>query len=525
MRVEAGGYINRAVEKFGEKTAITTPEGSQSFTELNRNGNRIGSGLLKSGLAHGDRVAVLSYNRVEVAELWIGLEKHSLVRVVMHSHFEMPVHVTTLNQVEASGLIFDTKFTALVDAHRNSLNSVRLFVAIGPNPPPWAVAYEAVRDIGSPDNPCLDVDDEAPNFLQLTTGTTGVPKPWVATFRSWRAVIQANTEHFDTFGEGVPAITHHDVNLHFHPLQWATGFQTLFPYFLRGARTILMDDEVFDPVAIVKTIANERVTGLFTPGPMLSPLLDEIEKRDDIKGLIRRLMVFIATPEQLNRTTKLLGPVWAHGFGSTEQGAPSTRLTHTETAEKPERIGSVGRVISPYHEIRIADAHGRTLGPGEIGEIVVRSPMSTSSYWKMPEQTAGAFFPGDWFRPRDVGYLDEDGFLFYLDRAKDCITLPQGIVYPHAVESALQAHDSVANCGVVGVPRGGSLEIVGAVLLKADVNGSDQLAVEILARATPQLKPHEVPARLVFVKELPTVLGGAKVQRDVLQRQLLRAVP
>jgi acyl-coenzyme A synthetase/AMP-(fatty) acid ligase len=525
MRVEAGGYINRAVEKFGEKTAITTTQGSYTFTDLNHNGNRIGSGLLRRGAAHGDRVAVLSYNRVEVAELWIGLEKQNLVRVVMHSHFDMAVHVATLNQVEAFALIFDTRFAASVDAHRSALRTVKLFVAIGPNPPSWAVAYNEVRDAGVPNNPCLDVDDEAPNFLQLTTGTTGVPKPWIATYRSWRAVIQANTEHFDTFGEGIPAITHHDVNLHFHPLQWASGFQTLFPYFLRGARTVLVDDEVFDPVAIVNAIARERVTGLFTPGPMLTPILDEIEKRGDIKGIMRRLMVFIATPEQLNRTTKLLGPVWAHGFGSTEQGAPSTRLTQTEAAEKPSRIGSVGRVISPYHEIRIADENGRTVGPGEVGEIVVRSPMSTSSYWKMAEQTSSAFFPGDWFRPKDVGYLDADGFLFYLDRAKDCISVPQGIVYPHAVESALQAHDCVANCGVVGLSIGKGLEIVGAVLLKPGVSGSEQLCSEILKSVRPHLKSHEVPARLVFVKELPTVLGGAKVQRDVLQRQLLQVSP
>ncbi|MET4488998.1 class I adenylate-forming enzyme family protein [Bradyrhizobium sp. LA7.1] len=523
MRIEAGGYINRAVEKFGHRTAISGPQGSLSFTDLNGNGNQIGSGLVRSGLARGDRVAVLSYNRVEVAELWIGLEKHNLVRVVMHSHFDMAVHVATLNQVEASALIFDTRFTAMVDAHRGNLTTVKLLVAIGPNRPPWAESYEAVRDSGNPHNPCLDVDEEQPSFLQLTTGTTGNPKPWIATFRSWRSVIQANAEHFDTFGEGIPAITHHDVNLHFHPLQWATGFQTLFPYFLRGARTVLLDDEVFDPVAIVRTIAEEKVTGLFTPGPMLTPILDEVEKHGDIKGLIRRLMVFIATPEQLNRTTKLLGPVWAHGFGSTEQGAPSTRLTHTEAAEKPGRIGSVGRVISPYHEIRIADERGGKVAHGEVGEIIVRSPMSSSSYWKMPEQTANAFFPGDWFRPRDVGYIDADGFLFYLDRAKDCITTAQGIVYPHTVESALQTHSAVANCGVVGITNGNGQEIVGAILLKSETIGSDGLAAEILALAKSHLKSHEVPARLVFIKDLPTVLGGAKVQRDVLQRQLLEA--
>ncbi|MBV9908221.1 MAG: acyl--CoA ligase [Hyphomicrobiales bacterium] len=520
MRVEAGGYVNRAVEKFGPKIAITTPQGSQTYDELNRDGNRIGSGLLRKGVERRSRVGVLSYNRIEVAQLWIGLEKHNLVRVVLHSHFDMAVHAATLNQVEAAALVFDTRFTSIVDAHRKDMATVKLFVALGANPPAWAVSYDSVLVAGEAGNPLVEVDDEEPNFLQLTTGTTGRPKPWIMTFRSWRSVIQGNTEHFDTFAEGIAAIGAEDVSLHFHPLQWATGFQTLFPYFLRGARTVLLDDETFDPVAIVDAIATEGVTGLFTPGPMLTPILDEIENGKSFNRTIRRLMVFIATPEQLDRATRLIGPVWAHGFGSTEQGAPSTRLIFAEAAERRERLGSVGRVISPFHEIRIADEHGATVPPGEIGEIVVRSPMSTSSYWNMPEQTSKAFFPGQWFRPKDIGYIDRDGFLFYLDRATDRIATTRGIVYPHVVEAAVQAHSSVANCGVVGLGATDLQEVVAAVLLKSGTEASDTLSGEILTIAKGQLKPHELPARVVFVQQLPTVLGGAKVQREVLQAQL-----
>ena len=407
------------------------------------------------------------------------------MRVVLHSYFDMAIHVATLNQVEATALVFDTRFTGIVDAHRKDMATVKLFVALGPNPPAWAVSYDAVLPGGEAGNPLVEVDDEAPNFLQLTTGTTGRPKPWVMTFRSWRAVIQGNTEHFDTFGGGSRRSAE-DVSLHFHPLQWATGFQTLFPYFLRGARTVLLDDESFDPVAIVDAIAAEGVTGLFTPGPMLTPILDEIEKRETFDPKIRRLMVFIATPEQLNRATRLIGPIWAHGFGSTEQGAPSTRLIFGEAAERRERLGSVGRVISPFHEIRIADEHGETVPPGEIGEIVVRSPMSTSSYWNMPEQTSKAFFPGQWFRPRDIGYIDRDGFLFYLDRATDRIATSSGVVYPH-VEAASVLTVRWRIPQVVGLGAADVQEVVAAVLLKSGTEASNALSGEILTIATGQL--------------------------------------
>ena len=107
-------------------------------------------------------------------------------------------------------------------------------MAIGPNPPDWAVAYGDVIDEGSAEEPLLDVDEDQPCFLQLTSGTTGQPKAWVKTYRSWQAVINHNLHHLDTHGVGVPPVGPEDVNVHFHPLQWASGFQTLYPYFVRA---------------------------------------------------------------------------------------------------------------------------------------------------------------------------------------------------------------------------------------------------------------------------------------------------
>jgi acyl-coenzyme A synthetase/AMP-(fatty) acid ligase len=165
------------------------------------------------------------------------------------------------------------------------------------------------------------------------------------------------------------------------------------------------------------------------------------------------------------------------------------------------------------------DADGRRVTTGEVGEIVVRSAMSIGSYWGLEERTRQASFPGDWFRPGDIGYLDEDGFLYYADRAVDRITTSAGVVYPHLVEAAILRHDLVANCGVVGVGSDEGQEIVAAVVLKSGATGSDAVRDEIVARAV-ELKQHERPSRIVFVDELPTVLGGAKVQRQALKGQM-----
>jgi acyl-coenzyme A synthetase/AMP-(fatty) acid ligase len=518
--MEAGALGRLAAEWHGPRVALTSGATTQTFTELNETANRVGSGFLALGAARGDRVGVLSYNRPEVVQAWLGFEKHNLVRVVLHSHFDMATHVGTLGQVGASALVFDARFADAVDAHRAQLETVRHFVALGPGAPDWAVPFDDVLAAGSPEEPFLEVDEDAPCFLQLTTGTTGNPKPWIKTYRSWQAVIDHNMNHLDTFGPGAPPVGPDDVNLHFHAVQWATGFQTLYPYLVRGARTVLVDDESFDAAALVDALVSEGATGTFMPGPFLTPVLDEVERRGGVEHSLRRMVVFFGSPDLLGRTTRVLGPVWAHGFGSTEQGAVTTRLLPHEVEERPERMDSVGRPGSPFFEMAIVDTDGTRLPPGRIGEIAVRSAMSDGSYWGLEEKTAEAFFPGGWFRPFDVGHIDEDGFLYYADRAADAIQTASGVVYPHLVESAVLRHSSVANCGVVGIGEAGSQTVVAAVLLKPGAAGGDGLDAEILVACEEGLADHERPARVVVVEELPTVLGGAKIQRAALRDQL-----
>lgn len=520
MMMTAGGPMMRAATKFADRLALTTPQGSQTFAQMTEAANRVGSGFLALGVKQGDRIAVLSHNRLEVVHLWMGFERFNLLRLTLHSHFDMAVHVETARKVKPVALVFDTAFTAAVERHRGELESVRHYIAVGPQPPSWATPLAQVMEQGRPEDPSLDVDEDAPCFLQPTTGTTGFPKVWTVSHRGWSTLNSHNLHHLDTFGPGIPQVGPEDVNLHLHALMWASGAQTMYPYLLRGARNVILDDSVFDPVKIIETIEREGVTGVFLPGPMLTPLLDVIEARGGLKHHLRRAVIFFAHPELLERFTRVVGPMWCHGFGSTEQGAPSTRLLQSEVVEKPERIHSVGRPASPFIEVAVVDETGHRLPPGKPGEIVVRSPMSLSQYWEDPERTRNAYLPGGWLRPLDIGYLDSEGFLYYLDRAKDRIRTARGEVYPHVVEAALLRHPAVANCGVVGLGKSSAEEVVAGVLLKPGHASSNVLREEILRMAAPGLQEHERPTRLTFVTELPTVLGGAKVQREVLRQRL-----
>jgi acyl-CoA synthetase (AMP-forming)/AMP-acid ligase II len=520
MKVEAGLLSRLPAERFGADIALSYNGTTVSFAELNEAACRIGSGLLDLGLRRGDRVGVLSYNRPELVQAWLGLEKHGLVRAVLHSHLDAEVHAHSMNQIGASALIFDTRFAQAIEAHRRELAATRVFVAIGPDAPDWATPFESLLRDGSAAEPYLDVDEDAACLLQLTSGTTGIPKPWVKTHRSWRAVIEHNVRHLDTFGPDLPPVGRRDVNLHFHPLQWASGFQTLYPYLLRGARSVLLDDQAFDPDALLDAIAREGATGMVMPGPLLDPVLDAVEARGGLEHRLRRMVIYFATADLLRRTTELLGPIWAHGYGSSEQGAPMTRLLPVDLEGHPERIASVGRASSPFVDVAVLDpGTGRRLGPGEPGEIAARSAMSIGSYWGLEEATRAATFGRDWFRPHDLGYLDDDGFLYYADRAGDEITVEGVVVYPHYVEAEILRHPAVRNCGVVGLGSDGSPEVAAAVQLKDPEDACEALGAEI--RASCSAGGVRPPDLLVFVDELPTVLGGAKVRRRALREQLL----
>jgi acyl-CoA synthetase (AMP-forming)/AMP-acid ligase II len=528
MRKEAGALVRVAADWYGDATAFVYRDRSMSFREINRRANLLGSGLLARGLSHGDRVGVLAFNTPELVECWFGMEKHNLVRAVLHTHFPIEVHAGSLREIGARALVFDADLAEQVASIREQISGVALFVCIGPSDrcPVWATPYEAIIAAGADAEPRIQLEEDTPVHIQYTSGTTGVPKPWVMTNRSWQFVIETNYSHFNTAIE--QSLSRDDVNMHFHPLQWASGFQTLYPYFIHGCKSVLVDDREFIPDEVLRTIEAHRVSGTFIPGPHLIQLLDSPTLSAYDYSSLRRVVLFFVNTDLIDRARRAFGECMINGFGSTEQGAVTARLTPREyrqfLASDPRRCEAMGRPASPFVEIRIVDNEGGEVAPGELGEIVVRSPMSTSSYWDRPDLTRDAFLPDDWFRPGDIGWMDSEGYLYYGDRAKDRIQSAAGdIVYPHAVETVLLQHAAVANAGVVGLPDGDGEKVVACVLVKSLDARTDQVIEELVVACRDRLRPAEVPERIVFVDELPTVLGGAKVQRSELRARLIAA--
>jgi len=509
MLMHPGTLFADAARRHGDRDAVGD---GTTYHALDALVSRAAGGLSSLGLGVGDRVGMLFHNVPELVTLWLAVERAGLVRVALHSHFGIDVHADMLRRTGAKALVFDTRFAHAVEQAVYARTEIGAFIGVGDDCPEWAIPYSKLLARGEEEFVAPEVDETAPACVQPTTGTTGPPKPWVVSHRAWVTLVVHNLIHLSAMAP----IGADEVNLHVHALQWASGAQTLLPYMLHGAQTVVLDDAVFDPTTIADAIQDSGATGVLLPGPMLAPVLDAIERRAHFAHRLRRLVTLFATPELLERTTRVLGPVWCHGYGSTEQGAPVTRLLAPEATM---RAASVGRTASPLVELAVLDEGGRRLTAGHVGQIAVRSPMSCGHYWDEPERTKRALSDEQWFRSGDLGLLDEDGYLTYVDRARDAISATSGDVYPHEVEAAVLRHAAVANCGAVGIGETGAQEVVAAVMLKP---GESADAEEIAALAAEAL-PQRAHPRVVIVHELPVVLGGAKVQRDALREQLIEA--
>ncbi|MBI2315548.1 MAG: acyl--CoA ligase [Betaproteobacteria bacterium] len=530
MQVEAGYLVRVAAERYPERTALVEVERgiSLSFSSLNQRANRLGSGLLALGLRRGDRVGVVGYNCMELLESWFGLEKHGLVRAVLHSHFPMSMHARCLQPIGARGLIFTADFAEVVESHLDQIPDVECLVCVGPRKktPRFAHHYEDVIAAGTDAEPRLQVDENDACTVQFTSGTTGLPKPWVKTYRCWLTLIQQHLYINDRISR--EPVNRDDVNLHLGAIQHGTGVNTLYPYIFHGCKSVLVGDRTFDPEKVLSVMNLHQVTGVLIPAPKLREIMARLAAPGTKCPGLKRLIVPTGGPDSVDAVRRLWGDCISRGYGSTETGTVTHLLMDDYldglAAGKHRRCtSSIGRPMTPLVEVRIVGTDLEPVPTNEVGEIVVRSAMSDGYYWKRPDLMKAAFLPGNWFRTGDLGYRDSDGYFYYIDRKSDCIATAQGLVYPHIVENAIAKHPAVERVAAIGVPGSQAESVKACVRLKEGHGPEATVRDELLLLCRRELLANEVPSSIDFVVDLPLVAGGLKVRRsEVRRRQLER---
>jgi len=481
---QIGSLIRRAALHHGDRPCLVEDARTLSFRDFDRATDRLGNGLIASGLAPGDRIGVLLPNGIDCLVAYYALAKAGLVRVGLNTRETAQDHRYKLADSQSRAVIHDGSFGNL--GVERTLSSADL----------------AALTAAAATTPCAeDRPLDAPYRLGYTGGTTGQPKAVTLTERGELSELSAFLTDL------LPGLSPEDRFLHAAPIAHASGAFFL-PALVRGATSLVMAK--FEPAAFVALATGERATMTFLVPTMLAMILDTPGL--DAAPLALTRIAYGASPiapAVLARAEARFGRILAQTYGQAESPMVITCLA----PEHHDRAGSCGRPFACADVAVMAD-DGTLLPAGEIGEIVCRGPQTMSHYWNRPEATAHAF-RGGWLHTGDIGRMDADGFFYLLDRKNDMLISGGYNVYPREIEDVLLGLDGVLEAAVIGLPDETWGDRVHAV-----VAGHGLDADALLAAARARLAGYKAPKSIDIWDTLPKSAANKVLRREVKARVL-----
>ncbi|HMG42059.1 MAG TPA: long-chain-fatty-acid--CoA ligase [Acidimicrobiales bacterium] len=487
---------------------IEDDDGVWTYAEVNARSDRVAEALASLGLVPGDRLAVLSENRVEYLPLYFGAFKAGVVPVPLNYRLHPREWVHIVNDAGARAVIAESRYTAALDSVRPGLDGVGRFVALGESGRGW-LAFDQV--VGSATGETTDhrVDETADLYQMYTSGTTGRPKGAVLTHRAVDSNIR-QTQIVLGLRPGSRALI-------VMPLYHAGAAVQCFSVVASGGTILLRPG--FDAADCVQTMDERGVaTATFVPA-MIQAMLVGVPEVGDRAFLSLERIAYGASPiaeETLRQAIQVFGCDFVQATGMTECSSVVTLLGPDDhrlaLAGRPELLLSCGRPAVGTR-VRVVDDLDRDTGPGEKGEILVSGPQTMRGYWNMPDATADALRDG-WMHTGDAGHLDEDGYLYVSDRVKDMIVSGGENVYPREVEDVLFRMPEIADAAVIGVPDERWGETVKAVVVVRP--GLSVTESAVIAWCRDRLAGFKCPRSVDLVDELPRNPSG-KVLKRVLR--------
>lgn len=506
----------KQAELHPDRVAFIDPDRDRQFTyeEINDRASRMAEFLEQHwGLRRGDRIATLMHNRVESVELLFACAKLGAILVPLNWRLAQAELDYVIRDAEPRGIVHDAAHSGMARAlavsspgddgrlRLLSLDAQSDHDGIGDR---RRGGYEDALAQASGSLRTHEPRDERDLwYLIYTSGTTGRPKgvhqtPGMTLVNYLNIGIATELSGSDTFLSVLPLFHTGGWNLH------------LLPMFLVAGTTILPTG--FDPEQSIR-ILTEQAT-VFFGVPAIYQALTEQERFDnsDFSRIRSWAAGGAAMPVPLLRRLDARGIQVRQGMGMTETG-PTAFLLDEENAIR--KAGSIGKPQG-FVDVRIVDSDGDDVPQGERGELTFRGPGITPGYWNKPEETEAAFYPGGWLRSGDIGLMDEEGFYYIVDRAKDMYISGGENVYPAEVEEVILEIPQVRSCAVIGVPddRWGE---VGKALIELRA-GAVLTADEVREFARERLARYKVPVHIRFVDDLPRNATG-KVLKHELRRE------
>lgn len=497
-----GNWIHRRRIKSAQQVAVIHADTSLSYAQLAERIDKLTNALILQGITRGSRVAFLGANHAAYLE--------TMFAVTQLGALFVPLNIR-LAPRELNFALRDSGSEVLIYVE-NFAQEAQLAIADSPVVTAWEVAvvpgtessYERALQAGAAEHVDVVVELVDPAIILYTSGTTGTPKGAVLThenmtWNSYNVIVD-----YDVTSKSVALL----IAPLFHVAALGMG---ALPILLKGGTLVLQ--ERFEPAAVLAAVQRYRITQL-SGVPTTFQLLAEHEnwERTDLSSLEMLTCGGSAVPLRVLEAYEARGLGFSGGYGLTETSPGASLL---QAAHSRQKAGSAG-LPHFFTDIRIADVQGDPLPAGTVGEILISGPNVIHEYWNRPDATAGAFYGQGWFRSGDIGYLDEQGFLYISDRLKDMIISGGENIYPAEVEQAIMELADVESVAVIGVRDDKWGEVPRAVIvLKA---GSQLDEKDIVAHLEGHLARYKIPRTSVFLTELPRTASG-KIRKAELRKQ------
>ena len=496
--------LHRNVQQTPNLTATVYRDRVRTYVEHYERVAKLAGAIQGLGVAAGDRVGILSLNSDRYLELLSAIPWAGGVLNPVNIRWSAPEITYSLDESGTTVLFVDDQFAPMVPALQEAQPSLATIVFTGDGErPDGMLDFEELLAAAAP-VPDADRGGDDLAGLFYTGGTTGFPK---GVMLSHRNMVTSAMGSQATYPFVIPGGT----LLHAAPMFHLADLAAWAAQSMVGGTHVVVP--MFEPTSVLAAIQEHGVTNALLVPTMIQVLADHPAVPDhDLSSM--RVILYGASPitaAVLDRAAKAFPQAdFIQAYGMTELAPVATLLT-PEGHQDPEKARSAGRATA-HSEVRIVDEAGQEVPRGEVGEVVVRGGHVMLGYWNKPEETADALRDG-WMHTGDGGRMDDEGYVYIVDRIKDMIISGGENVYSTEVENAIAKHPGVVACAVIGVPDDEWGERVHAVLVMAD--GAEVTLEELREHTKEHIAGYKAPRSFEVIDALPVSAAGKILKRDL----------